>query len=188
MLSSNLSNYLVAVFGLDHVMRGVAIDQWDNPSPCSEWTVRDVAGHAMAVFSNVTARATGGEQVDVFDNPGAIAGADPYATFYGVRNKLLDALLVDGVLQRVVVTSLGQIPIDTMLGNLMPDALIHTWDIARATGGDERLDEQLIPIAHQSLQQRGEDVIRAPGRYDTALGSTSTSPQAALLAYAGRQP
>jgi uncharacterized protein (TIGR03086 family) len=187
-MSSNLSNYLVAVFGLDHVMRGVAINQWDNPSPCSEWTARDVAGHAMAVLINVSARANGGDQVDVFDNPGAIAGADPYATFYDVRNNLLDALLVEGVTQRVVRTSLGEIPIDSMLGNLMPDALIHTWDIARATGGDERLDEQLIPIARQSLQQRGEEAIRAAGRYDAALGTASANPQAELLAYAGRRP
>lgn len=187
-MSNNLSSYLVAVFGLDHVMRGVTVDQWDNPSPCSEWTVRDVAGHAMGVLINVTARASGGEQVDVFDHPGAIAGADPYATFYDVRNELLDTLLVDGVLQRVVATSLGEFPIDTMLGNLMPDALIHTWDIARATGGDERLDEQLIPIAHHSLRQRGEEVIRAVGRYDIALVDASTNPQASLLAYAGRRP
>jgi uncharacterized protein (TIGR03086 family) len=187
-LSDNLQNYLRAVFGLDHVMRGVVIDQWDNPSPCSEWTARDVAGHAMAVLINVTARASGGDQVDVFESPGAIAGEDPYATFYDVRDNLVDALLVDGVLQRVVSTSLGEIPIDTMLGNLMPDALIHTWDIARATGGDERLDKRLIPIARQSLQQRGEELIRAPHRYAPAVDVSTVEPQSALLTYAGRQP
>jgi uncharacterized protein (TIGR03086 family) len=187
-VSENLRNYFVAVFGLDHVMRGVDARQWDNASPCSEWTARDVAGHAMGVLANVSARAVGGEQVNIFDKPGAIAGDDPYATFVGVRNALIDALVSEGVLHTVVETSLGSISVDKMLGNLMPDALIHTWDIARATGGDERLDPLLIPIAHASLRERGEEAIRAPGRYGAATGEPPSDPQAALLAFAGRTP
>lgn len=187
-MSENLRNYLVAVFGLDHVMRGVTAQQWDNPSPCSEWTARDVAGHAMGVLANVAARATGGLEVNIFDTPGDIAGDDPYATFVGIRDSLLDALLTEGVLERVVETSLGSIPIDTMLGNLMADALIHTWDIARATGGDETLDERLVPIAYESLHARGEKVVRAPGRYAAAITYAASGQQAALLAFAGRVP
>ena len=48
-MSENLRNYTVAVFGFEHVLRAVRADQWNNASPCAEWTARDVAGHAMGV-------------------------------------------------------------------------------------------------------------------------------------------
>jgi uncharacterized protein (TIGR03086 family) len=186
-VSANLRDYVVALFGFDHVIRGVADDQWDNPSPCSDWNARDVAGHAMGVVVNIAARAGGGAQVDIFDNPGAIAGADPYASFREARNTLLETLDGRGVLQRPITSSLGTLSVDGFLGEMMPDILIHTWDLARATGGDERLDSRLVSLARSTLERRGEGALRAPGRFDAVADQSAADPQSALLAFTGRQ-
>ncbi len=42
-----LELYRRAQDGFDAVMAAVEPDQWDAPSMCTEWTVRDVAGHVI---------------------------------------------------------------------------------------------------------------------------------------------
>ena len=185
-MSTNLRNYLVAVFGMEAVINAAPAEAWDNSSPCEGWTARDVAGHAMGVISNVAARAGVGDSIDPFASPGAIAGDDVAAAWRVTRNRLLTALDRPGALQRAATSSLGTMTVDDFLGAMLGDAFIHTWDIARATGGNERLDPELIPVVQASLEGRGETLLRAPGRYLAAQAANTTDPQARLLAFAGR--
>lgn len=187
-MSTNSRNYLVALFGFDHVMRSVADGTWDNASPCEGWTARDVAGHAMAVMSNVAAMAGNGTKIDPFQTPpGAIAGTAPYATWYEIRNRLVATLDTHGTLNTVVDHPHFGPTLDHMVGNMMADALIHTWDIARATGGDDRLDPGLVGVALAALKTRDEALLRAPARYGADQTSDATiSDQSRLLAFSGR--
>ena len=68
------------------------------------------------------------------------------------------------------------------------DVLIHTWDVARATGGDEVLDGDEV---HRMLSgiEPYDDMLRASGQY----GQRVTVPddadeQARLIAFMGREP
>lgn len=188
-MSINSRNYVTAMFGFDHIMRSVPAGAWDNPSPCSEWTARDVAGHAMAVVANVGARAGVGELLDVFKDVGAIAGADPYATWYDIRSRTLEALDRPGALQTTFSsTMLGEMVIDSYIVQMTVDIVIHGWDIARATGGDERLDPQLVSVAYARLQKLDAKVARAPGRYADVVAVDAADAQTQLLAFAGRTP
>lgn len=99
-MSQNLRNYVTAIYGIDHVLRQVADTAWDLASPCEGWSVRDVTGHAIGVVSNVGSRCGYGELVDVFsDNPARIAGENPYASWYEIRQRVLEALDQPGSLQ-----------------------------------------------------------------------------------------
>lgn len=188
-MSVNLRNYLVAVFGLEHVLRSVPPDAWDNPSPCDAWTARDVAGHTLAVINNVAARAGVGESADPFaEPPGAYAGDDPLATWYGVRDRLLDALDRPGALQRELKSSLGTMTVDAFVGLMAADCVIHTWDIARAAGVDEHLDPMLVDLVHADLTSRDETVIRAAHRYAAAVPGEVADAQTRMLRFAGRNP
>ena len=146
-MSVNLRNYTIALFGLDHVLRGVAADSWDNPSPCKGWTARNVAGHAIGVVSNVAARAGLGVLCDPFGDTAAIAGDDVYTTWLQIRDRVLTALDQPGALQITFESTVGPMTIDGYIGMLTADALIHSWDIARATGGDERLDPAIVAVS-----------------------------------------
>jgi uncharacterized protein (TIGR03086 family) len=188
-MSVNLRNYITAIFGFDHIMRDVPAGAWDNPSPCSEWNARAVAGHAMGVVSNVGARASGGQLLDVFKDVGAIAGPDPYATWFDIRNRTLAALDRPGVLQTAFRSSLGEVVLDDYILQMTLDLVVHTWDVARATGGDERLDPQLVAVSYARLQNFDPDMARAPGRYAEAVHvDGAVDPQTELLRFAGREP
>jgi uncharacterized protein (TIGR03086 family) len=188
-MSQNLRNYLVAVFGLEAAIKAAPTDSWSNQSPCEEWTARDVAGHAMGVVNNVAARLGHGETVDPFVEPGKIAGDDVVASWTKIRTNLMEALDKPGALDHPVEhPQLGSTNIDAFIAMMTGDALIHTWDIARATGGNERLDAGLIPVVQAGLEARDPKVMRAPGRYlaPTEVAST-VDPQTRLLAFVGRK-
>ncbi len=188
-MSINSRNYITAIFGFDHIMRGVPANAWDNPSPCSEWTARDVAGHAMGVVSNVGARAGVGELLDVFKDVGAIAGPDPYAAWYVIRNRTLDALDRPGALQTTFRSSLGDVVLDDYILQMTVDLVVHSWDVARATGGDERLDPQLVAVSYTRLQKMDPAIARAPGRYAEVVAlDGAVDLQTELLTFAGRNP
>jgi uncharacterized protein (TIGR03086 family) len=188
-MSQNLRNYLVAVFALDAAITAAPADSWSNQSPCEEWTARDVAGHAMGVVSNVAARLGKAETVDPFVEPGKIAGDDVVASWTKIRNNVLEALDQPGALDHPIEhPQLGNTNIDGFIAMMTGDALIHSWDIARATGGNERLDPGLIPVVLEGLQKRDPKVMRSPGRYkaETTIAS-DVDPQTRLLAYVGRK-
>ena len=142
----------------------------------------------MAVANNVAARLGFGEMVEPFATPGVIAGNDPYATWLVIRDRLLEALDQQGSLQRIVETSAGPMAVDDHIVLMMSDALIHTWDIARSSGGDERLDHNLVAAVLATYQARdAEGKLRTPGRYGApAAASPDASTQDQLLAFVGR--
>ncbi len=186
-MSVNLRNYTVAVFGLDHVLRSVASHAWDNASPCEGWTARNVAGHAIGVVNNVAARAGLGQLCDPFGDTAAIAGDDVYATWLEIRSRLFEALDRPGALQIAFASSVGAMTLDGYIGMLTADALIHSWDIARAAGVDERLDPALVAIVHRDLHKRDAAVMRAPGRYTEAIPADAEADlQTQMLSFAGR--
>ncbi len=187
MMSDNLRRYIVAMFELDHVIRSVPADEWDRPSPCAGWTAREVAGHAMAVVANVGAKLGVREPLHAFGDVGAIAGDDPAATYRSIRDDVLESLDHDGALATAVQSALGVMSMDEYLDALVGDAIIHAWDIARATGVDEHRDPALVE--HVLARMTATGVARGPDRYgDEIIVADDASPQDQLLALSGRHP
>jgi uncharacterized protein (TIGR03086 family) len=188
-VSENLRRYTVALFGLEHVIRLVPDAGWDAESPCEDWTAREVAGHAMGVVNNVAAKAGIGEAVDAFADVGEIAGDDPVASFRAIRARVLEALDQEGALQVTVHSALGDMSMDEYLRIMTNDAVVHTWDVARAAGVDETLDPDLVEFVHDSLIAGESRALRSPGRYAEAVEvDASMSAQDRMIAYSGRDP
>jgi uncharacterized protein (TIGR03086 family) len=188
-MSQNLRLYTSILFGFEHVLRSVPAERWNDPSPCEGWTARQVAGHAMAVVNIVAARGGVGEEHDVFADLAEFAGNDPAASFRPIRNRYLLATDRNGALQRPVRSSTGSGTLDSFIGRMTTDTLVHTWDIARATGGDARLDPDAVTAVYAMLTGRQEDLARGPGRYGSQVEVDRTaSLQDRLLALCGRTP
>lgn len=188
-MSTNLRNFTKALYGFDHVIRTVPANAWDNASPCSEWSAREVAGHAMGVVSMVAARAEGRDpQHDFMGAPGKIAGAKPYEAWSKIRDEALEALDQQGVLQREVDMPMGKNTIDGMIGFLFADTLVHTWDLARAVKGDDRLDVELAALALKNLTPMAP-MLAKTGNFAPAVDvPASADAQAKLLGLSGRKP
>lgn len=186
-MSANLRMYIAALFELEHAMRRTPVDRWDEPSPCDAWTAREVAGHAIAVVEHIPARLDRDIARDPFTDLVAIAGPDPVESFRSVRSAALVALDTQHALSTTVKTSMGTLTVDDYLVPLGRDAVIHAWDIARATGTDDSLDPALVEATLVRLDRTQMSAGRGTYGAPIALPSRSTTQQR-LLAAVGRDP
>jgi len=180
-MSENLRRYTKAIYGMDHVIRNVAPEQWDKQSPCPEWTARDASLHATGVLRWIEACARGGAPVEAKGNPGE--------EFVAARDGVLEALDHEHVLQKKVPTPFGELSIDDLIGIVFIDATTHTWDIARAVGGDERLDPSLVAAAQARALTMDPNVIRSAGFFGQPIpDAPGDDAQSKFLKFLGRQP
>ena len=107
-----------------------------------------------------------------------------------IDHLVLDALVAPGAMERVCVSPLGfDWPLAQAVGGTFMDVLIHTWDLARATGQDERLDPELV----QACTAMFVPEMPSRGREAGIIGpevqiSSHASAQDRLLAVMGRTP
>jgi uncharacterized protein (TIGR03086 family) len=164
-------------------VEAVPEDRWSSPSPCEDWDARDVLSHVVGnvgwFFTLIGRDAPDGPAVD----------ADPTGAWRAGRDAL-QAALDDQATAGITYDSpmMGQGTFEQAVdrfGNL--DVLIHTWDLARATGGDEHLDDSEV---HQAIEACAamDDMLRSSGacgpKLDPPPGSDE---QTRLLAFLGRR-
>jgi uncharacterized protein (TIGR03086 family) len=173
----------------DAVMAAVPVDEWDAPSACDLWTVRDVAGHVIWGQEQLRHWAIGQEYAQSAGAPGAphpgeMAGADPVVTWRAARAATFEALTDEALSRAVVLPALGEVPLSAILTLLVTDQLAHAWDIGHALALDVRVDADLIP---GSLAWAHENVIRVPGFFGPSLTPPADADeQTRWLAYLGR--
>lgn len=186
-MSENLRNYTRAVYTVDAVVNRMPTDAWDHPSPCDQWTAREVLGHFIWGMQNVTAAATGAPAPE--SRPEAVTATDdPVATWRSTRDALLAALDQQGSLQTSFNGPFGPTPIDGFLPIHTFDGILHAWDIAAAGGIDAHVPEDLAAAGHAALVSFG-DGIRHPGLFGPAVEVADDADVVTqFVACAGRQP
>ena len=134
-----------AVAEFDARVRQVGDHQWQGATPDEEWAVRDLVNHVAGEdlwAPPLLAGSTITEVGDRFD--GDVLGADPKAAWFAASAGVVRAVGDQDVLDRIVHLSFGDFPGREYAMQLFADHLIHAWDLARAIGADERLDEELV--------------------------------------------
>jgi len=186
-MSQNLRNYTHAVYTLDAVVQRVEPDQWDNQSPCAEWTAREVLGHVIWHATWLANMCEGGP-VPAEQAEAEVPGADPLATWNAARTRVLANLDAEGVLQRIIPGPFGETTIDGGLTLPTGDIMTHAWDIGQACGVEAVLPDVLVEQTTQALSAAG-DVIRAPGLFGPAVEPADGASLADRYpALAGRRP
>ena len=188
---NTMESYRRAQDGFDEVLAAVPPDRWDAPSMCSQWTVRDVAGHVIWGQEQLRHWATGEEYVSTngapgTPHPGELASEDPVATWRSARARCNETLTAEALGRIISIPGLGEIPLEAVVTLLVTDHLAHTWDIAHAVGFDVRLDADLIP---GSFGWARENMVRAPGFFGPELTPPhDADQQTQWLAFLGRAP
>jgi uncharacterized protein (TIGR03086 family) len=68
------------------------------------------------------------------------------------------------------------------------DVLVHTWDLARATGLDERLDPDEVHRMYEGMEPMDE-VLRQSGQFGPRVRvPDDADEQTKLIAFTGRRP
>jgi uncharacterized protein (TIGR03086 family) len=146
------------------LLAGVRDDQWDLPTPCADWSVRDVAEHLVGGTRRFARALREGSPTEP---PGPAPSASPAeppapappgppadpapgglaAAYRESAADLLAACAAAGALDRVVTVPFGQVPGVVALHLRLVEALVHGWDVATATGQVARFDDEAVERA-----------------------------------------
>jgi uncharacterized protein (TIGR03086 family) len=174
--------YETTVAQARRVVIGVKPEQLHDPTPCSEWDVEALLNHLTRGAGFAIGLLSGeGQNVPVEPRATAVETLDA-----GVAH-VLQMARTPGVLESSYPSRRGEMSgADVVLGQFM-DTLIHTWDLAKATGQDTALDPGLVAACYDDYKPREEGL-----RASTAFGShvevtEDADPQTKLLALFGRE-
>lgn len=168
---------------------GVPSESWGLPTPCVDWTARQVLNHAcLAQLAYVHAFEGPERRVDPFSPPD-VFDTSPTTRLDDVITKLKAAWATLPPDSGTAPTPFGQMPVWIASGAAAMDAAVHAWDLAVAVGRSlplsDDLAERLMPVAEQLVPPM-RDTFHLFG---PALPSpSSSSPATALLHYLGRIP
>ncbi|MFJ8692960.1 TIGR03086 family metal-binding protein [Streptomyces roseolilacinus] len=165
-------------------------DQWDAPTPCSEWSVRDLvnhlAGEQMWVVDLVREGRTVAEVGDRYD--GDVLGDDPVAAWDRAAAAARDAFREEGALDRTVSLSSGDTAATAYCSQMTADAVVHSWDLSRAIGAEERIPPALVDFALQEFAPYADSLSSSGLFADPVPPAPGADAQTKLLNALGRRP
>lgn len=156
---------------------------WDVPTPVAEWRARDIVGHLTTWLPGML-----GDAVPL--RPGPSVEDDPVAAWHHLDTQV-QALLDDPTTAgtEVTVAQIGTHRLEVLLDQYFTsDVVFHTWDLARATGQDDSLDEDFIAGALAGMGQM-EEMIRGSGQFgEQQPVPEDATTQERFFAFIGRDP
>ncbi|MEZ5143745.1 MAG: TIGR03086 family metal-binding protein [Acidimicrobiales bacterium] len=124
-----------AVAGLiDTLVAGVGAEQLDDPTPCTEWSVRHLLNHLVGGGYLFAMAANGDPLGDLApDETPDLLGDDPAAAWAGSCATVLRAFHAPGAFDRTWNLPFASVPGEIGAQIAFSDLLIHGWDLATAT-------------------------------------------------------
>ena len=158
---------------------------WDAPSPVDGWAARDVVRHLTEWLPPFL---SGGAGIQLPAGPSV--DEDPVSA-WRAHYAAVQALLDDPATQSRMLANphIGELPLDRAVDQFYTsDVFMHTWDLARATGQDDRLDADFCGQLLAGMEQF-EDAMRSSGQYGARVEvPEDAGAQARLLGFIGRDP
>jgi uncharacterized protein (TIGR03086 family) len=180
-MSEPAERYVAAADRFGTTLRGVGVDQWPRPTPCEQWTVRELVVHVVETHRRVLSL------IDAPVGGPAAADGDPGPAWDAVTFAVREALADPERAASPVPSRGGTQRFDELVGGLLTiDTLCHAWDLARATGQDEMMPESVVAHAHETLRAL-DGAIRVPGGFAAAIEpAEGASAQTRFLNFTGR--
>lgn len=160
--------YRRALYWVTSLLDGVQPNGLDSPTPCSEFDVRNLAGHLVATVERARVIGEGGEVFSVPHVVTGVADGEWVAAYTAAVEKMWPVWEPDAMLQHEVSAPWGSIPGSAALWGYLNETLVHGWDLAVATGQPAEADPEVagavLAIAELIIpdQPRGGQVPFAP--------------------------
>jgi len=153
---------------------------WDAPAPVAGWTARSVVEHLTTWLPAFLA---GGANIEL-----PKADPDPVVAWQAQCDAVQD--LLDRPGDRIVSNPhTGDVPLAEAIDRFYTsDVFMHTWDLARATGQDDRLDPDFCAQLLAGMLPMA-DVLLASGQFGPPVPvAEDADPQTKMIAFIGRDP
>jgi uncharacterized protein (TIGR03086 family) len=171
------------------VLAGVGHEHWELATPCDEWDVRELVNHVLGgnVRYTMLLHGAAADQMAATRSIDHI-GADALASFDRSAAEVMTAFEESGALEKTVHHPAGDRSGLDLLWLRVAEWTIHAWDLARAIGGDETLDPELVDTLLARLEEHGTG-LESGGYFESAGAADPTNaPQTRLLLTVGRHP
>lgn len=183
-----------AMLVFDRAMHEVIPASMTAPTPCTEWSVRDLISHLVYEQRWVPELIAGGTIDEVGDRfDGDQLGDDPLGAWVESSRAAHEALRQPGALNWTVNLSYGEESAREYGWQLTTDLAVHGWDLARAIGlekpgtveiiGDELAADLLAHAEPMANAWQGSGIFAPPVPVDPDANA-----QTRLIALLGRQP
>jgi uncharacterized protein (TIGR03086 family) len=182
-MSEIATRYEAVAHGFTIRVEGVGPGGWSALTPCSDWSAQDLVAHVIMTHRRVMAT------LDEADPVEADLQGDLGSQWLGATGAVVEALGHQDRASKLMSGMFGDQTFASLVGRLVcADTLIHTWDLARATGQDENLDPDAVEKALEALTPI-DDGLRRPGGFAAKIVPPAGADlQTQLLNFCGRAP
>jgi len=165
----------------------VPADAWSGPTPCTEWDVRALVHHLVSEIAWVPPLLGGSSVADVGDSlSGDLLGDDPVASWDAAAAGAQAAVDAGGAMERTIHLSRRDVSGSDYTFEVFNDLAIHGWDLARAIGADETIDDDIVAIIDEKARPMIAE-LKASGVYgEDVVPPEGADAQTRLLAMFGR--
>jgi len=175
---------LLRIAHAEFAARIAAVTDWDAPTPDTDWTTRDLVAHVIEDQQEVPQLLAGRTHAEA--QLAIVPLGDDLASEWRVHAPAALAAWTGVDPSQPVSLSYDTVPAADYLAELVSDIAIHTWDLARATGTSEALDDDLVDAVWTVFEPQA-DALAASGLFAPAVPVPADAPlHVRLLALTGR--
>ena len=166
-----------------HKAKDIPAEAWDAPSPCEGWSARDVVRHLVDSSAMFAGRL--GADVSAFPS----VDDDPVRAFTAARDAILGPLEKPELATKPTETPMGEMTLEQLVSMFgIPDVVVHTWDVAQATGIDDTLDAEEVKRLYDQMLPLDE-MVRRGGVFGPRVEvGEDADDQTKFIAFTGRRP
>lgn len=172
-------------------LAAITPNQLLQPTPCDQWTVRDLLSHVVSE-SIMSVRLLHGAEAEeaMFGLDDDILGGDASASFSAAATAELNAFEQRGAMRRIVHHPAMDMPGGQLLAFRIGGLTLHGWDLARGASGDETLDSELVEAVWTQLSPMAPFIAQTGvfGAGPSGRVGQDASLQVRLLDLTGRRP
>ena len=165
---------------------GVGPDGWDAEAPCDGWVARDVVRHLVEWVPWWL-----GEGTDHSITVTTGVDDDPAAAWAELRDQLQAILDRPEAEQETFESQMfgGAMPLGVAAERFVTgDVLVHTWDLAKATGQDTTIDADFAAGMYEGMLPM-DAMLRQSGHFGPRVDvADDADPVTKLIAFTGRTP
>ena len=179
--------YVDALATFGNAARDVADHEWDLPTPCPDWNVKQVVAHVVlgeAHLPPVLAGESTSTQTEVSIE---LLGPNPLAAWRGTALKAIAAARAPGIVDRRYLVDLGEVTGRQLLGYRITDNAVHAWDLRVGTGRPEPIADHHAEFLLDFWLPVALD-LGASGFFGKPTEPVGDAPGDRLLALLGRTP
>jgi len=182
-MSTIAEHYRTLAGSFSDTVDAVPPDRWDAPSPCEEWSARDVVQHVVDSEMGML------ERVGLAPDPAP--SGDQSAQWSAIRDLVQESLDDPARAQIEYDGFFGRTTFEKTVDTFgCFDLLVHRWDLARATGltSHEAMPPDEVTRALETARSLGDNLRQSGACGPEVEVADDADEQSHLLAFLGRRP